>query len=169
MNRRELLGLGVAGALGALVWGCTRAEVSGPPSLRLGRDECAECGMIISEDRCSSALLVERAGGREHVLFDDIGCMLDYEHENTDLRVVGGFVHDYVTRQWTGSAAAAYLFAPEANLGTPMGSGMVAFSSREGAAKAKESSGGEVLDYAGLAAARRAWMEAKYGARKGPP
>ena len=47
-----ILGAGLAAA--SLLAGCDRAPLSGPPELRLGRDECVECGMIINDDRCSS-------------------------------------------------------------------------------------------------------------------
>ncbi len=160
-----------AGILGAVVLaGCGREPLSGPPELRLGRDECAECGMIINEDRCSSALLIERDGRREHIAFDDIGCMLDYEFENrATLVIVQGFVHDHSTQAWVQTDAASSLFAERERIPTPMGSGIVAFAGRQGAEAAQADIGGRIMDYAELAPARRAWMEALYGKPRSAP
>ena len=72
-----LLALGLAG--------CARVDLSRPPELRAGRDECGECGMLISDERCAAASLVERDGAREFVLFDDIGCQLAFEEERARL------------------------------------------------------------------------------------
>src|SRR5690606_35950302 len=130
--KRALLGVAVSGlAALALLPGCSRGELSGPPELRVGRDECGECGVIISEDRCSSAILVERGGRREHVLFDDIGCMLDYERGRAgEFAAVDAFVHDHPTRAWVRAADAHFLFADRDLLPTPMGSGIVAYAER---------------------------------------
>lgn len=167
MNRQTLFIM--AGALGAtFLIGCGREPLSGPPELRLGRDECAECGMIINEDRCSSALLIERDGFREHIAFDDIGCMLDYEFENRGvLVVVQGFVHDHSTQAWVSTDAASFLFAERERIPTPMGSGIIAFTDKAGAERAEQEFGGRILDYTQLAPARRAWMEALYGKPRG--
>lgn len=141
-----------------LFMGCGRSPLSGPPELRLGRDECVECGMIISEDRCSSAMLVERDGMRDHVLFDDIGCMLDYERESLDgAIVVDRFVHDYSTRAWVRVDAATFLAAPTDKLVTPMSSGMVAYASGESAEDAMRLYGGILLDYPRLMQRREDW------------
>jgi hypothetical protein len=44
----------------ASIAACRTGELTGPPDLRLGRDECAGCGMIISDGRCASAMLIQR-------------------------------------------------------------------------------------------------------------
>ena len=59
MNRVSTLLLSVICAI-TLV-GCGGDDLSGPPTLRLGSDECAECGMIIGEERCSSSSATARA------------------------------------------------------------------------------------------------------------
>lgn len=145
---------------------CDRRELSGPPKLRLGLDQCAECGMIINEPRYSSALLIERDGQREHVVFDDIGCMLDYEsHRDAEPRVLDRFGHDYVTSSWVRSVDAMYLCAEPRRLRTPMGSGIVAFSGLAAAESSRGEFGGELREYAQLASARRALIDAR--ARQG--
>jgi nitrous oxide reductase accessory protein NosL len=158
MKRLLLVSFIAFSALGS----CARTELAGPPNLRLGRDECAECGMIINEDRCSSGMLINREGVKEHALFDDVGCMLDWAHERPE-RVVRAFVHDHATRDWVPAEQATYVLADETKLPTPMGSGIAAFGTTSSAELTAREHAGEVLDYASLVRARREWMEARYG------
>ena len=114
--------------LGLWLVGCDRAQLSGPPTLRLGRDECAACGMIIDEERCSSALLVERNGLREHLAFDDIGCIAHYLAAAASLpRGAVVYVADHRTKAWVRADRATYTRVP--GLATPMGSHIVAHES----------------------------------------
>jgi nitrous oxide reductase accessory protein NosL len=157
--------------LGACLWvipACDRTRQVGPPDIRPGRDECRECGMIIADVRCSSALIADRDGRRESTLFDDIGCMLDAEREHAaEFRIMGRFVHDYSTRAWVEADSAVFLLADRGSLPTPMGSGIGAFADRAQAEEARERLGGKVLDYAGLKEARRSRMEERRGAPGG--
>ena len=169
MRLGRLIPAGVV-ALAALVPACSRTDLTGPPELRVGRDECGECGMIVSEDRCSSALLVEIGGRREHVVFDDIGCMLDYERDKAGgYTPVDAFVHDHGTGAWARAADAHFLYADRERLPTPMGTGIVAFAGADGALAKQREFGGEVMDYGRLAVARRDWMWARYGKPAGAP
>lgn len=117
-----------AAALLALLGACDRADLAGPPELRLGRDECGECGMLIAEDRCAAAVLAEVAGRHEHILYDDIGCMLAHESvKNPDTRILGRFVRDYGFRAWVSADLAVFVVADPGRVQTPMGSGIVAY------------------------------------------
>lgn len=143
---------------------CGRRALSGPPELHLGRDECAECGMMINEDRCSAAALVDRDGRAEYVLFDDIGCLLDYERSNDrGDRPIDRFVHDYHTRRWVSAGAAAYLVTSRDKIATPMGSGIVAFAERSAAEAAVAQFGGRALAFEPTAAERKSRMDARLG------
>lgn len=173
MTRRDfMLRCVVSGSMSMLLLsgGCRRTEIDGPPQLRVGRDECAECGMLISEDRCACAFLIEHHGAREYAMFDDIGCMLDYEHDGRDgVRILRGYVRDHDSRLWTPSDEAVFLFADRDRLLTPMGSGIVAFGSADAAGPTREAVGGELMDWSTLVPARRAWMEERYGKRRAAP
>ena len=95
------LSLRTVALLAPLLAACQRDGLSGPPTLRLGRDECAECGMAIHDEPASAAMLVEQGGRRDHLLFDDIGCMLDLERSReNELSVVGRFVHHRIGGGW---------------------------------------------------------------------
>lgn len=143
---------------------CQRAELTGPPELRLGRDQCVECGMIINEDRFSSAALIDnKYDQREHILFDDVGCMLDYQREHPDVAFVDLFAHDADTRGWITTDQATFLLADSSAILTPMGSGIAAYATPAAAARAQSEHGGDLLTYADLAPRREAWVHARMG------
>lgn len=149
--------------LGALA-GCGEAEVTGPPSLRMGRDECGECGMLINEDRSACGVLIDNRGRREYMLFDDIGCMLDIERERgADLVVLERYVRDHGDKSWIAADAAFFLFTDPARLPTPMGSGIAAYASRIDAEQAQRTHEGRLLTFTELAVARKTWMKDRYG------
>lgn len=146
-----------------LLGACQNEPLSGPPELRLGRHECAVCGMLVSEDRFSTAHLVDDRGRRDYLFYDDIGCMLDAEHEGRTPPVLERYVHDYATRAWLRAEDAVYVFANPKSLPTPMGSGMVAFTSRTDADRTAEPLNAKVLSYDQLTLARRAYMDKHFG------
>jgi nitrous oxide reductase accessory protein NosL len=144
--------------IAALLAACEREPLTGPPELRLGRDECRECGMLIYEDRAAAALLLESPAGREHALFDDIGCMLDFERTpGENETVLARFVRDYAARTWLDADRAAYLFAHPDHLPTPMASGIAAFADTDAAESQRARAGGELLTFNQITAARAQW------------
>jgi copper chaperone NosL len=148
---------------------CSRGPMSGPPDLRLGRDECAECGMLVSEDRFSTASLVAKGGERLYYYFDDVGCLLDYERELPgDVTVIERYVHDHDTKAWVSAQDASFLLAGVAALQTPMGSGIAAFVTPNAARAAADQYGGDVLDLSRLREARSELMHARDGAADQP-
>lgn len=144
---------------------CRSEPLKGPPAeMKLGRHECAECGMIVSEDRCSSALLVEDDGLREYLYYDDLGCMLDDERAGLgERKVIERHVRDYDTKAWVEAGAAQFLFTDTKALHTPMGSGMVAFALQTSAEAARAKHGGQIVSYVELAKLRADWMHERYG------
>jgi copper chaperone NosL len=148
----------------ALSEGCAREPLDGPPDQRVGSDSCLECGMLIAEDRCAAAALVERRGRREHVHFDDVGCLLDAMRDGAELGiVVEVYVHDYDSKEWVRAEEAVYVVGESSALKTPMGSGIVAFGNESGAEGAASRAGGSVTDFAGVSVSRDAWRAARRG------
>ena len=139
-----------ASALAFVLTACGSRQLSGPPELHLGRDECAGCGMIVNEARCSSALLVEEAGERSYLTFDDIGCMLEYEKEHKPA-IAGRFVHDYSTGSWIAADTASFLIATPGKVTTPMASGIIAFADAAAAQAKQREAGGSVTTATALA------------------
>lgn len=150
-------------ASACLVAGCDRAEETGPPELRFGRDECAECKMSIVDEKSAAAARVRTAQGSELLLFDDIGCLLDLERAATGLEVRERWTRDYGNRQWARAETATYIFSEK--IRTPMGSWIAAYAAPADAAAAMAEFGGETLTFEQLVARRSAWMEERYGKR----
>ena len=150
-----MLGLALAAALG----GCEPAVEVGPPKLRLGRDECTECGMSIVEGRSSAATIATVDGQRAELLWDDIGCLLDWERDNPAVPVIARYVHDHGNEAWTDALTAHYVMSPK--IITPMASGLVAFESADSAQAAHTANGGVVLSWGDLAQARTAWLRSQ--------
>jgi hypothetical protein len=161
--RTGIVGLAALALLVAmgLLHGCSGASLSGPPALRLGRDECAECGMIINEERCSSALLIQRDGVLEHAVFDDIGCMCDYEQAHTDVAVKGRYVHDHETKEWR--SASDSIFACAESFSTPMASGIVAFADSPLARQRAKDARSELLTFAQVMELRATRTRQRHG------
>ncbi|MBL8761902.1 MAG: nitrous oxide reductase accessory protein NosL [Phycisphaerae bacterium] len=151
--------------VGALA-SCQQTPLTGPPELKLGHQECGDCGMLINEDRCCAAILVDIDGThREHMLFDDIGCLLELKAEKSDLKVIEHWVRDYSARTWLKADSAAYLMSER--IRTPMGSWIVAFASRQAAEAVQKDHEGRILTWDEVIVARQEWMAARYGKRPG--
>lgn len=145
---------------------CAQPDLSGPPALKPGRDQCAECGMIINEDRCACGLLIDRDGIREHLVYDDLGCLFTALDTKEDMKVLGKFVRDYDGSGWIEFERATFLFADREKLPTPMGSGIVAYANPEPANAKRAALGGEIYDASGIRPAHTAWMESRFGKRR---
>ncbi len=145
---RLITGIGIV----ALVAGCEAELPDGPPTIRLGLDECVHCGMIISDQRSAAASIVVNDGKRRALLFDDIGDLLDYHELHKDLAIHARYVSDYRTRQWIEFGAAFYVHAPGTQ--TPMGSGLLAFASADAADAAAVEYSGRRVSAADLPAIR---------------
>jgi len=144
-------GFTIAGAAG-----CDQTPTDGPPVLRLGRDLCAECGMSVMEDRCSAATLVDRDDGRGHLIFDDIGCMLDHESGGATPPPIARFVRVHATGEWIAAERATYLMSE--GIRTPMDSWLIACATVEAAEESRRQHGGVVLPWSELESARRQWL-----------
>ncbi|MDZ4831801.1 MAG: nitrous oxide reductase accessory protein NosL [Phycisphaerae bacterium] len=158
-NLRSSLAAGCVLGIAAMTAGCSDAPSDGPPVLRVGRDECSHCGMMIAEDRCSAALLVELPDGRGYRLFDDLGCLLDYERTHRDDAIIARFSRDYAAREWVPATTARYVMSEA--IQTPMGSWLVAFGDEGAANAARETHGGTLLSWADLPSARINWLKAQ--------
>lgn len=159
MNARAAL----ASTLLALA-SCSRPPASVPPELRLGREECDECGMLIHEDRSAAAHLITRDGFREHRFYDDIGCLLDAERGGLEPReILERWVHDHATRDWLDAKNATFVLAEPSRLETPMGSGIAAFAHAQRAREFAGPLAARVLTLGELSQARQDSMEQRFG------
>ncbi len=132
----RLLYMSLAACAVVLSAGCDDRDLNAPPQLRVGRDECAGCGMLIAEDRCAAAAIVEHGGVREALVFDDLGCLLDMERDPPErVRFLLRFARDYDARSWIDCESSTFAWTGDSGVHTPMGSGILAFA-KSGAADA---------------------------------
>jgi copper chaperone NosL len=120
----------VAGALLAplLLAGCgAETDAEAPPAISYDRDTCASCGMIISDERYAGGLV---AADGAAMLFDDVGEMLQSVRE-AGLNKQRAWAHDWGSRDWIDATTAIFVKGDPKS--TPMGTGFVAFASRDAA------------------------------------
>ncbi len=155
-----------AAAAASTLAGCENRVESGPPDLRFGRDECAECKMSIVDEKSAAAARVQTPHGPDVLLFDDLGCLLDLERwaERPGVVVTERWTRDYGSRQWTRAETATYVFSEK--ILTPMGSWIAAYAAPDAAAATHRDAGGDLLTYDQLVTRRGAWMEERYGKRQ---
>ena len=129
--------------------GCSRAPTKiTPPKVHFGQDVCAQCAMIISDERFAGAIGLRRNGRVEHLLFDDVGEMLGFDPGEYD--EIRWYATDAVTREWLDAETAVFLHSDE--LRTPMHTGVGVYSTRDAAVAAQQEYGGEILSFADLRA-----------------
>lgn len=141
---RSLLVWGAVILLAVLLGACApqNSEVQ-PPEIAYGQDMCDHCGMLISEPKFASALILEDG---TPLKFDDTGEMLKYMQENQDVQVKAWFVHDYDTEAWVNAEAAHFVAVP--GLASPMGFGIAAFETADAAGRFASMQNAEVLSFA---------------------
>lgn len=139
VNRRALLLGGAALALA----GCGgRASADEPPKISYGRDTCARCRMIVSDERYAAALTGKDAGA---ALFDDPGELVAFVQESGGLNGRRAWVHDYAAGAWLDATTAH--FAADTEAMTPMATGVVAFAEQASAEAFVTEHGGEVMSW----------------------
>jgi copper chaperone NosL len=138
---------GAAFILGLVLVGCQQKQSIQPPPVQVGQTECADCGMAVSDERYAAAMIVATPDGEETPrVFDDIGCMLEYQRGHKDEKVLASYVKDFNTRQWLDADKASY--ARDASVHSPMGYGIVAAASLPQAESA--ANGAKAMDLASL-------------------
>jgi copper chaperone NosL len=157
-NRRERWSIGamwlkaVAALAPLFVAACAREVALAPPEIRYGEDVCAECGMIVSDDRFAAALIRESDGGHQSLLFDDIGCLFINRRDEAAQLALAEFVRAADGSGWIDMPDGFYVHNREVQ--TPMAFGIAAFSSREAATRQRDDRGGTLFDYEEL----RRWV-----------
>ncbi|MBI4423598.1 MAG: nitrous oxide reductase accessory protein NosL [Elusimicrobia bacterium] len=105
-----------------LLLGCATPKPGQPPDIAFGRQECARCGMIVSEERFAAGYVADDG---EAMAFDDLGELLAAVEERPELRD-RAWARDLHGSGWLRLADARLVRV--AGLTTPMGTGWVAFA-----------------------------------------
>lgn len=109
-------------------------------------DRCAICNMMVADNRHATQIITKDG---QPLLFDDIGCMMEWIAKNGNDNIGISFVRDYDSSAWLKMEEAYYVYDP--SIRTPMAYGVVSFAD-EARAKAfvQELGAGTVLDAASL-------------------
>ena len=146
-NRISLWILLIASTL--IVSACNRQQPLAPPDVQYGQSECADCGMIVSDQRYAAGLILETARGeRVPRVFDDIGCMVKYEQHQEEGKVLAHYVKDYNTNQWLTVEQAVLVHRQQ--IQSPMGYGLMAVADREQASRVANGDAQAICDFATL-------------------
>ena len=98
----------------------------GPPSVTVDRTPCAGCGMLVSDTRYVAAY----RSTNDVRIFDDLHCLLEELSGVADAPVAETiWLRDAAGDQWLSAAAATVVRSPA--IRSPMGGGMLAFSTPE--------------------------------------
>lgn len=128
--------------------GCGSELEDGPPMVRLGDSLCAECGMIISDERFTTATIIVGDRGNEPKLFDDFNCQMIFESKYTQFTVVDRWCHDHGSSEWIQMDDAWFVKSDQ--LHTPMASGIAAFKNKPDAESFAMPIQGQVMDWDSL-------------------
>lgn len=151
VTRRQFLTLSAgAGVLVAAGGGAAlllpgSEELSGDPKVEYGKDTCAHCTMVISDDRFAAAW---RLGTKTERHFDDVGCMVASVKAKPPADGAIYFVRDFSADLWVDAESAFYMVAP--GIKSPMSYDIAAFASNEAATTNEHTREGQSQTWAEL-------------------
>ena len=105
---------------------------TGPQDIAVGKDQCDNCKMTISEPKYATQLITEK--GRLYK-FDDISCLTDYETSNAESATnAKTYVADFPTGKFIERSTATFIKGGD--IKSPMGGNTQAFQDKAAAEKA---------------------------------
>jgi nitrous oxide reductase accessory protein NosL len=114
-----------ARALLVLTAACGKTERLDPPLVHYGEDFCAQCNMIVNEERFATASITEAQGESPSPrLFDDIICQFAFEGTHPNEVVRRRFAHDAATSEWFDASAGFFVKCDAVR--SPMGGSVLA-------------------------------------------
>lgn len=128
-----------------LLVGCSEKEYT-PKEVSTESDVCEVCNMSISHINYAGQIVFKN---NDHVVFDDIGCLMEYIIDNGEDDIGAAFIKDEATKNWVNVKEATYVY--DANFWTPMNYGVLAFAKDTDADNYIAQQGtGELLQYEDL-------------------
>ncbi|MDJ1110185.1 nitrous oxide reductase accessory protein NosL [Macrococcus caseolyticus] len=104
-----------------LLAGCGKPDLS-PRDINQKTDKCVVCNMMIDHPEQAAQMVYNN---EDHLIFDDIGCMMEhYNKENKD-DIGMMYVKDYKKDKWIDATKAFYIYNKD--IWTPMNYGVAAF------------------------------------------
>ena len=105
---------------------------TGVQEIAVGKDQCDNCKMTISEPKYATQLITEK--GRNYK-FDDVSCLKDYEVSNAETTVnAAEYVVDFPSGKFIEATTATFIKGGD--IKSPMGGNTQAFTDKAAAEKA---------------------------------
>ncbi len=114
-----------------------------PIDIQAYKEECAHCKMKIVDLKFNTQLQTEK-GKIFH--FDSIECLVEWIHQNPDVKIRDAWVKDYLTGEWINYKKAVYFNSKE--IPSPMGAYLSAFKDKKTHEGLKKN--GKILEYSEL-------------------
>lgn len=94
-----------------------------PKEINSERDVCPICNMAIEYHQHATQIIYSNG---DHAIFDDIGCMMEYYHQNNheDFEMI--YINDFETHDWIDAETAYYVHTSD--VWTPMNYNVVGFA-----------------------------------------
>lgn len=110
---------------------------SGPQEISLGKDQCENCKMSITDAKYATQLVTEK--GRNYK-FDDISCMQSYATSNPDKsKNATTYVADFPSGEFFDSSTATFING--GTIKSPMGGNTQAYKNKTAAEQAAQELG----------------------------
>lgn len=116
-----------------------------PRDINAETDVCYMCNMSITHEQYAGQIVKKN---NDVVVFDDIGCLMEYIEEYGDAEVGAAFIRDHNSSTWLNVTEASYVYSPD--YWTPMNFGVLAFADENAAKTYAAEQAGELLAYADL-------------------
>jgi nitrous oxide reductase accessory protein NosL len=126
----SLIGLPAGLVLTLLIASCGPSEIR--PVEIFAEDQCSSCRMAVSNPAFASEIVYDDGSAAK---FDDLGCFDNYRKAHPDERYAAIFVMNYESKQWMPYGKSIII---RTGIETPMGSGQIAVSDQEAAARLKK-------------------------------
>ena len=124
------------------ILGACGDEAYEPRDINPETDVCYVCNMSISNvDYAAQAVLKNN----DIVVFDDLGCLIDYIKQNGDEEIGDAYIRDTNSAKWLNIKEASYVYSKD--YWTPMNYGVLAFASETEANLYLEEQSGEIVPY----------------------
>ncbi|PAQ15552.1 nitrous oxide reduction protein [Bacillaceae bacterium SAOS 7] len=124
-----------------LLTACGKEQTYEPVEINPDIDVCDVCNMSITEPQYATEVIL-KDGSVE--TFDDIGCMVEYLHEQDEKDIGEKYVRDALSGDWVKLNEATFVYNKD--YWTPMAYGVVSFSDQSSAEKYMKKEGkGETM------------------------
>ncbi len=123
--------------IAASVLAIMSCQKSGPKDIAVGKDQCDNCRMTITDVKYAAQLITDK--GRAYK-FDDLSCMTMYESSNPDKATnAKTYVVDFPSGEFLEKSRAT--FVKGGSIKSPMGGNTQAFRDKAAAQKAAAATG----------------------------